>query len=82
MRDGLDEDEPVTSSLRTDNRVGSTSRPSSILSLVSSMSFLAVATMGRSVVLRRRRASCRPMPREAGAVRIHGDGAIVLSAIQ
>lgn len=67
---------PVTSSSRTWRRSWSTSRPSRIRALVSSRSFRAVATTGRSVVRSRRLASWRPMPREAGVVRIHGFGAI------
>ena len=40
--------------------------------LVVSSSFLAVATTGTSVFLRRWRARWRPIPREAGVTRAHG----------
>ena len=40
--------------------------------LVVSSSFLAVATTGTSVFLRRWRASWRPIPRDAGVTRAHG----------
>ena len=39
---------------------------------VVSSPFLAVATTGTSVFLRRWRASWRPMPRDAGVTRAHG----------
>lgn len=68
----MGKEEPVTSSLRTDRRVGSTLRPWRIWALVCSRSLRAVATTGRSVLLRRRRASWRPMPRDAGVARSHG----------
>lgn len=63
---------PVTSNFRTSRRSGSTSRPSSILLFVPSRSVRAVATTGRFVVWSRRRVNCRPMPREAGEVKIQG----------
>ena len=63
---------PVTSSFRTSRRWGSRSSPSSIRFFVPSRSVRAVATTGRFVVWSRRRVSCRPMPREAGEVKIQG----------
>lgn len=63
---------PVTSSCRTSRRSGSTSRPSNILVVVPSRSVRAVATTGRFVVWSRRRVNWKPMPREAGEVKIQG----------
>ena len=62
----------VTSSSKTSSLALSTSNPSRIRSLVFWTSFRAVAITGRSVVRSRRRVSSKPMPREAGVVRIHG----------
>ena len=64
---------PRTSTCRTCNRPSLTSfRPFKMFSLVWSRSFRAVATTGTLVVWRSRRASSRPMPREAGVTRAHG----------
>lgn len=63
---------PVTSSSRTSSLSLSTSRPFSRRSLVPARSLRAVAMMGRVVVLSRRRVSSKPMPRDAGVVKIHG----------
>lgn len=62
----------VTSSFSTSSLCLSTSSPSRICSLVAFTSFRAVAMTGRSVVLSRRLASWRPMPREAGDTRSQG----------
>lgn len=75
----------VTSTSNTNNLPFSTpSRPSSNRAFVPSKSRLAVATIGREVFCKRRRVSAKPIPREAGVVRIHpppGRGAMVLSFI-
>ena len=63
---------PVTSSFSTSSLCLSTSRPSKICSLVLARSLRAVAMTGRSVVLSRRLASWRPMPRDAGDTRSQG----------
>ncbi len=62
---------PVTSSSRTSSLSLSTSRPSRRRSFVPEISLRAVAMTGRLVVLRRRRVSPKPMPREEGVVKIH-----------
>lgn len=62
----------VTSTSNTNNLLFSTpSRPSSNRAFVPSKSRLAVATIGREVFCKRRRVSAKPIPREAGLVRIH-----------
>ena len=63
---------PVTSSFSTSSLCLSTSRPSKMCSLVLARSLRAVAMTGRSVVLSRRLASWRPMPRDAGDTRSQG----------
>lgn len=61
----------VTSTSSTNNLLLSTSsRPSSNRAFVPSKSRLAVATIGREVFCSRRRVSEKPIPREAGVVRI------------
>lgn len=61
----------VTSTSNTDNLLFSTpSRPSNNRAFVPSKSRLAVATIGREVFCKRRRVSEKPIPREAGVVRI------------
>ena len=67
---------PVTSSCRTSRRSGSTSRPSRMRARVPSRSVRAVATTGRGVLRRRWRVRCSPIPREAGVVRIQGEGMV------
>ena len=62
----------VTSSSNTSSLSSFTSNPSKMRPFVPCISVRAVATTGRFVVLRRRRVSSNPMPREAGVVRIHG----------
>lgn len=62
----------VTSSSNTSSLSSFTSKPSKMRPFVPLRSVRAVATTGRFVVLRRRRVSSNPMPREAGVVRIHG----------
>lgn len=62
----------VTSTSNTNNLLFSTPlRPSSNRAFVPSKSRLAVATIGREVFCKRRRVSAKPIPREAGVVRIH-----------
>lgn len=72
----------VTSTSNTNSLLFSTSsRPSSNRAFVPSKSRLAVATIGREVFCKRRRVSAKPIPREAGVVRIHPPlerGAMVL----
>ena len=62
----------MTSSSNTWSLDSSTSSPVRRRSLVPTRSVRAVATTGRLVVFRRRRVSSKPMPREAGVVRIQG----------
>lgn len=72
-------DGPITSSSRTERRAESTSRSLRIRAFAVSMSRRAVATTGRSVVLRSRRASWSPIPRDAGVVRSHGLGGMAIA---
>ena len=62
----------VTSNSSTSSRFLSTSKPSKMRSFVPCRSLRAVATIGRSLVLSKCRVSSKPIPREAGVVRIHG----------
>lgn len=71
----------MTSSLRTSSLCLSTTRPSRICSFKASRSLLAVAMTGRSVVLSRRLASWKPMPRDAGETKSHGFDMAVGGAI-
>lgn len=75
----------VTSTSNTNNLLFSTPlRPSSNRAFVPSKSRLAVATIGREVFCKRRRVSAKPIPREAGVVRIHpppGRGAILFLGV-
>ncbi len=71
-KDGISVGIPVTSRCRTSSLCLSTARPSRIWSLTFERSLRAVAMTGQSVVLSRRLAKCRPIPREAGEINAHG----------